>query len=77
MDFAYTADQTALAGELALLFARFPAPPKLRAWADAGMAAFDGELWQALSDQRLAAFRARARHRAYELPGADCGLPGR
>ncbi|WP_448505439.1 acyl-CoA dehydrogenase family protein [Immundisolibacter sp.] len=52
MDFAYTAAQTALAGELAALFGRFPAPPRLRAWADAGIAAFDGELWQALADQR-------------------------
>lgn len=52
MDFAYTAAQTALAGELAALFGRFPAPPKLRAWADARIAAFDGELWQALADQR-------------------------
>ncbi len=52
MDFAYTAAQTALAGELATLFGRFPAPPKLRAWADAGIAAFDGELWQTLADQR-------------------------
>ena len=52
MDFAYTAEQTALAGELAALFGRFAAAPKLRAWADAGIAAFDGELWQTLADQR-------------------------
>ena len=52
MDFAYTAAQTALAGELAALFGRFPAPPKLRAWADAGTVPFDGELWQALAGQR-------------------------
>ena len=52
MDFAYTAAQTALAGELAALFGRFPSPPKLRAWADAGTAPFDGDLWQALADQR-------------------------
>lgn len=52
MDFDYTGAQTELAGELAALFGRFPAPPKLRAWADAGIAAFDGELWQALADQR-------------------------
>ncbi len=52
MDFAYTAAQTALAGELATLLGCFPSPPRLRAWADAGVAAFDGELWQALADQR-------------------------
>lgn len=52
MDFAYTPTQTALARELAALFERFAAPPKLRAWADAGIAAFDGQLWQALANQR-------------------------
>lgn len=50
MDFAYTPAQTALAAELAALFERFAAQPKLRAWADAGLAAFDGELWQALAN---------------------------
>ncbi len=52
MDFAYTPAQTALAGELAVLLGRFGAPAKLRAWADADIAAFDTALWQALADQR-------------------------
>jgi alkylation response protein AidB-like acyl-CoA dehydrogenase len=52
MEFAYTAAQTALAAELATVFERHPAASKLRAFADAGAAAFDGGLWQALAAGR-------------------------
>lgn len=52
MNFAYTPAQLALAEELAVLLGRFEAPPKLRALADAGIAAFDAELWQALAEQQ-------------------------
>lgn len=49
MEFAYSAAQTALAAELAAVFDQHPAPRRLRAFADAGTVAFDGDLWQALA----------------------------
>jgi alkylation response protein AidB-like acyl-CoA dehydrogenase len=52
MEFAYTAAQTALAAELATVCERHPAASILRAFADAGAAAFDGGLWQALAAGR-------------------------
>lgn len=52
MDFAYSSAQTALAAELAAVFSRHPAGPRLRACADAGAVPFDAGLWQALAADR-------------------------
>ena len=52
MEFAWSAAQQALASELDALFDCHPAPARLRAFADDGVAAFDGELWQDLAAQR-------------------------
>ena len=64
MEFAYTPGQTALAADLATVFERHPAASTLRAFADAGTAAFDDALWQAL---------AAGRWLGLALPGEDGG----
>jgi acyl-CoA dehydrogenase len=52
MNFTYTPAQQAFATELGEALSRFDHSATIRSQADAGVAAFDAALWQALADQR-------------------------